>query len=159
MDARSGWATSTAMGAPTCSTTTRVTATGGWVRMSASAGSCSGASRETLPGSARYGTGGPSGPVTSPALIALKRFSTTQEIATGGLAHTMEISCSGALQETLPGSARYGTGGPSGRAILTVTDAPICCLITQEIATGGWGRTTGVSCSGASRETPLGSVR
>src|SRR5829696_4048173 len=216
MDAHSGWGTSTATDALICCSTTQEIATGGLAHTPASADSCSGALRETPLGSARYGTDARSGQVTSPALIAPKRCSTTQEIATGGLAHTPASadSCSGALRETPLGSARYGTGGHSGLATLTVTDAPMCCFITQEIATGGlahtpasadscsgalreilpgsvtwqtdgpsgpatsreptgvrfcsitqetatggWGRTTGVSCSGALRETPLGSVR
>src|SRR5918995_1442111 len=96
----------------------------------------------------------------STATDALICCSITPAIATGGLARTMEISCSGASQATLPGSARYGTGVPSGLATLTVTDAPMCCFITQEIATGGLAHTpvSADSCSGALRETLPGSV-
>src|SRR5215211_4682336 len=152
-DARSGQVTSPALIAPKRCSTTQEIATGGLAHTPASADSCSGALRETPLGSARYGTDARSGQVTSPALIAPKRCSTTQEIATGGLAHTPASadSCSGALRETPLGSARYGTGGHSGLATLTVTDAPMCCFITQEIATGGLAHTpaSADSCSGA----------
>src|SRR5829696_3760956 len=161
MDAHSGWGTSTATDALICCSTTQEIATGGLAHTPASADSCSGALRETPLGSARYGTGGRSGPATSPVLVAPMCCFITQEIATGGLAHTPASadSCSGALREILPGSVTWQTDGPSGPATSREPTGVRFCSITQETATGGWGRTTGVSCSGALRETPLGSVR
>src|SRR5215211_159279 len=94
MDAHSGWGISTVTDAQICCSITPATATGGLAHTLASADSCSGALRETLPGLARFGTDARSGQGTSRALIAPKHFSTTLAIATGGLARTMEISCS-----------------------------------------------------------------
>src|SRR5829696_3045973 len=140
MDAHSGWGTSTATDALICCSTTQEIATGGLAHTPASADSCSGALRETPLGSARYGTGGHSGLATLTVTDAPMCCFITQEIATGGLAHTPASadSCSGALREILPGSVRWRTGGPSGWGTSTATDAPISCSTTPATATGGW---------------------
>src|SRR5215210_2420969 len=85
----------------------------------------------------------------------------TQEIATGGLAHTRVSadSCSGVSQVTRPGSVTWQTDGPSGPATSREPTGVRFCSTTQETATGGWGRTTVVNCSGALRETQPGSAR
>src|SRR5215213_3032051 len=161
MDARSGWGISTVTDAQICCSITPATATGGLAHTRTSAISCSGASQATRPGSARYGTGAPSGLATLTGTDAPMCCFITQEIATGGLAHTpvSADSCSGALRETPLGSVTWQTDGPSGPATSREPTGVRFCSTTLETATGGWGRTTVVSCSGALRETPPGSVR